>query len=410
MKNFIHKIPKKYKILVTILIPLLIAFAFITKSTANIGNTAKVERQAFTSEVIGEGEINALKFQTINAPDLMRNHSLRIWNVRLLDLVQEGTKVKKGDFIAKLDPSDVEDRLKNTMEQVEEYKNSLENAKLDSTITLTEQRDKITNNIDAVQERKIKLEQSKYESKAAQRQAAIALQKAELALKTSERNYQKEIQRQKNKVERLESSLKDATEKSNQYSLLKKQFIVKSPSAGLVVYARLWGGRKLKINDFISPWNPEIATIPDLTSLVSEAIVKEIDIAKIKIGQKVKLSIDAFPDKEFNGEVIKIANIGQPISGAGMNGFKVMIKIQDSNNKILPGMTTYNKITVLSFPDELTLPREAIFGNDSLQFVYLKKGGSLIQKTIQLEGENETHVRIISGLNEGDIVSLSQPQ
>jgi HlyD family secretion protein len=82
----------------------------------------------------------------------------------------------------------------------------------------------------------------------------------------------------------------------------------------MVVYARV-RGRKIKIGDEVSPWRPEIASIPDLSVLVSETYVEEIDIAKISVGDSVLISVDAVPGNVFPGSILRIANVGQDLAG-----------------------------------------------------------------------------------------------
>ena len=407
---YLQNISPKIKIGISIFI-FIIILVLVLKPAASINKkTATAELQPFTMEVSAIGEVQALKYETINIPELMHRRELRVYYLKITNLVAEGTNVKKGDFIATLDPADVEDRLKKSYEKIDEYTNSLESAILDSTINLSQNRDQIVNYLDNLEESKIKVEQSKFESKAVQRQAQISLEKVKLDLNSRKRNYEKEIQKQKTKIARIQKRLNSETKTKGMLEELKSQLHIKSPSSGMVVYGKSWRGTKIKVNDDVGPWMPIIATIPDLNSLVSEAIVKEIDIAKIKLDQRVKLTIDAFPDDIFDGKIIRIANIGQPIKGAGMNGFKVIVEIDTKNKKILPGMTTSNQIVTAHFNNDLVVPREAVFGNDTNQYVFTKKSGSVQKQIITTGGENETHIRIIDGVENGDQVLLSRPE
>ncbi|WP_430934238.1 efflux RND transporter periplasmic adaptor subunit [Saccharicrinis sp. 156] len=372
--------------------------------------TAQAEIAQFDLEVSAEGEVQALEYENINIPSLINKRELRIWYLKISNMVAEGSKVKKGDFVASLDPTDVDMRMKRSIERIDEYSNSLESAVLDSTIILMQKREELINTKDDLTESQIKVEQSKFESKATQRQAKIMLEKAQLDINNKRRNLEKEAQRQKMKVERLERKLEEEQREKKLYEELRKQLQIKSPSSGMVVYGKDGRGRKTKVGDDVGPWMPIIATIPDLNSLVSEAIVKEIDIAKIKVGQKVSIVIDAFPEEEFEGEVMKIANMGQPIKGAGMNGFKVIIDINTNGKKVLPSMTTNNKILIASFSNDVVVPRMAVFNEGSYQVVFLKQGVSVVKKMVEIGGENETHIRITHGLDPGDEVLLSRPE
>lgn len=407
----LDKISKQNKIIIGICAICLIAFFILKPSSIVISSkTAEVKEGAFTMEVEATGEIQALKYENIAIPSLLKNRKLRIWGLKITDLVAEGTQVKKGDYVATLDPADVEDRLKKSIEKVDEYQLAYDNAALDTTIALVAFRDEIINAADDIIEKEIKVEQSKFESKAIQRQTAIELELAQLNLTRKKRTLNKEQNRHKVKINRANKRLKDALKLQNQYTELVEQLKIKSPSDGMVVYARGWGGHKVKVNSDVGPWSPTIAIIPDLNTLVSESIVKEIDIAKVKVGQKVKIGIDAFPDDEFKGEVMRIANIGQPISGTGMNGFKVLIQINAKGKKILPSMTTTNVITVADYTSELILPREAIFGNDTIKYVFKKTSGLPLKTYIKTGGENESQMRITEGLNKNETVLLTRPK
>ncbi len=408
MKNIINK--KSYLILSISVISIIIIWWIYTGEAIDKKSIVKVERTNFIQEVIAEGEIVAQEYETINIPDIMKNRELEIWYLKITDLVSEGTKVKKGDFIAKLDPADVESRIKTVSDNIEEYTNNLQTAKIDSAIELSEKRDAIINAKDALEESKITVDQSQYESKATQRQALISLKKAKLNLQTAERNYSKEIQKHKSKVTRLEKKVNHENKIKTQLENLRSQLYVTSPSDGMVVYGKSWRGRKIKVGDDVGRWQPVIATIPNLNTLQSEAIVKEIDISKVQLNQDVNLSIDAFPKVNFEGKITKIANIGQSISGTRMNGFTILIKILNSDKKILPGMTTYNKIIVSNIDSALVIPREAVFGNDSIKYVYRKNINNIEKVNVNIGGENETQIRIIDGLTEGSKILLEEPK
>ncbi len=407
IKKYIQKKNLIY-ISIGILILVMMLLLFRGKHTGN-KSVAKVEQTTFIKEVIAEGEIVAREYQAITIPEQLKNTELQIWYLKITDLVSEGTRVHKGDFIAKLDPTDVENRIKTIAENIEEYSNNLETAKIDSAIGLSEKRDAITTAKDDLEESKITVEQSKYESEATQRQAEISLKKAQLALKTAERNYSKEIQKHKEKVSRFEKKLAHETGIKKQLEDLRATLYITSPSDGMVVYGKSWRKRKIKVGDEVGRWQPVIATIPDLNTLESEAIVKEIDIAKIKLNQKVILTIDAFPKETFEGSITKLANIGQSISGTRMNGFTIRISLNNTNGKILPGMTTYNKIIVQETDSALVVPREAVFGDDSTKYVYKKSTLGIEKVNITEGGENETQIQIINGLKKGDKLLLDKP-
>jgi hypothetical protein len=138
--------------------------------------------------------------------------------------------------------------------------------------------------------------------------------------------------------------------------------------------------------------------------------VKEVNIAKIAVGNEVRIAIDAFPDKKFTGEIIKIANIGQEIPGEYQNGFKVEVRLNPFHVDLLPSMTTTNVVITGSWEDALMIPKKAVFGNDSLRYVMKKSGLNSVKQKVELGGENDEFFRITYGLEEGDVVLLEDEE
>jgi hypothetical protein len=178
----------------------------------------------------------------------------------------------------------------------------------------------------------------------------------------------------------------------------------------MIIYAREWGGRKIRKNDVINPWRSAIATMPDLSELVSETYIQEIDVAKIKIGDTVQVTVDAVPNKEYLGLIDEIANIGQELPGFDSKVFKVLIEIVNMDDNLKPAMTANNTIIIEQIPDVITIPRECIYSENGKPYVYLKHSGKIWKKRITTDLENETMVIIKSGLKEHDRILLNKPE
>jgi hypothetical protein len=153
---------------------------------------------------------------------------------------------------------------------------------------------------------------------------------------------------------------------------------------------------------------PVIATLPDLSSMLSTTFVNEIDISKVKTGQKVLLGIDALPEKELEGEVVSVANIGQPMPKSDAKVFEVKIRVFGDVSDLKPAMTTSNQIQTGFFNDTLFIPAEAVFTNDSMQFVYLENS-DVVKQVVDLGDQNENYFLVHKGLSAGDLILLTEP-
>ncbi len=157
----------------------------------------------------------------------------------------------------------------------------------------------------------------------------------------------------------------------------------------------------------INTWDLTVATLPDLSTMISMTYVNEIDISKIKEGQEVRIGVDAFPDKEFTGFVIEVANIGQQLPNTDAKVFEVRIEMNESDSILRPSMTSSNEIITQVLDSVLFVPLEAVHANDSLTFVYTRSG----EKQIVVVGEsNENNIIVEMGVKRGDLLYLSIPE
>jgi len=110
--------------------------------------------------------------------------------------------------------------------------------------------------------------------------------------------------------------------------------------------------------------------------IVYERYINEIDVNRIKVGQKVSLKADALPDKTYTGEVIYIGNIGQQRPGFDAKVFDVKIQIQERDSLLRPSMTTANSILTDSHQDVTYVPLEALHSYEDVNFVFMDKNKS----------------------------------
>ena len=170
------------------------------------------------------------------------------------------------------------------------------------------------------------------------------------------------------------------------------------------------GGRKISIGDDISIFNPVIATLPDMSVLVSETFVEEIDITKIDKGDPVEITIDALPGKIYIGNISKIANIGQELPGFDTKVFRVLIDLEESSSEIKPAMTTDNRILLSNIPEAVKIPRQAIYTDSGKTFVYFNQDGKTWKKEVKTHLENDKEVVISWGLKEKDKIIITEPE
>lgn len=372
--------------------------------------THTVQSGSFELNLSIKGEVQGKNAVVISLPDELKRRDLRIYQIKIKDMVQEGTIVKKGEWIATLDAAELNQQMQSNKQDLSKYMAELNDAKIDSAIQLTKLREELEEFKYDLAYKQLELEQAKYESPAFQRKKNVEFNKTIRQMEKKRRDY--ELNRLKLKVK-----TKRTEEQYNQFyvrdSLLKEGLIacrVKAPKDGMVMYAKLWGGRKLRVGDQISRWMPTIATLPDMSVLVSETYVQEIDIMKIAVGDSVEIYIDALPDKLYSGLISKIANIGQELPGFDTKVFKVLIDMNENGKEIKPSMTTDNRIILTSLDNVVKIPRNCLFSDNGDNYVYLKSEGKIWKKRVVPGPDNSEEVVINSGLNKEDKIYTTAPK
>jgi len=376
------------------------------KDTTNL--FAEVQKGEFEISVISSGELLAENSVDIKAPDIAQGRDIHGADLKIQDLVSEGTVVKKGDYIATLDRTIFDNALKDQRERLATFRINVEMKKLDTAVTLNNLRDVIKNQRHTVEEAAITLRNSKFEPPTTIRQAEIDFDKQQRILEQRERTYLLRRAQAERDLINLNLWLSKVTRMVNDLEDVLAGFVITAPSPGMIIYKKDRRGNKIKAGTSINPFERVVATLPDLTTMLSKIYVSEVEISKVKPGLLVNINVDAFPKKVFTGKVISVANIGEKLPNTDSKVFEVMIKVDGTDPTLRPTMTTGNKVIIKIFKDAVFIPTECLHtGVDGIPFVYTKNR----TKQIVFPGDsNEKNIVIEKGLEPGTLIYLGQPE
>jgi len=387
---------------------LLLAWMLSAGGTASSSNIlVSPQRGEFRVTVTTTGELQAKNSIQVLGPANAR--AANVWQMKIITLVPEGTVVKKDEFVAELDKSEITGKLKESQLSVQKLEAEYEQTKLDSTLTLSQARDELVNLKSVEEEKRIIVDQSAYEAPAMQRQAAIDLERASRNTEQATKNYVTKTQQAIAKMQVVEADLMKERQRLELYQKTVDDFTIKAPADGMVVYAREWNGKKKVVGSTVNAWDPTVATLPDLREMESITYVTEIDIQKIAAGQTVKLKLDADPKKVLTGVVKTVANIGEQRPNSDAKVFEVRIQVNESDTTLRPSMTTSNEILVAKLDSVLRVPLECVHTEGNTTFVYRKDGGGAVKQEVKLGMINENEAVILAGVADDDRLFLSLP-
>jgi multidrug efflux pump subunit AcrA (membrane-fusion protein) len=405
---------RKYLLFPVIFVAIILLVAYFTRSTGKQEQllTCKAQKGPFESLVYSTGQLESVEADYIPVPEIFKDPRLRLSSLVIADMVDEGTYVDSGGYVATIDHSTVDEQQKTAIDELNRLNTELEDSKIDSNLTLSNQRDLIVNAQLEVEEKRIVIDESAFEAPSVKRKAEMDYEKSKRKLDQMNQAYLLKQQQEAGKVNRKMINYKQAQDLVDLFQEAYNALRITAPRAGAIGYFRYsGGGAPVTTTSTISVRSPAIATFPKMNLLVTNTYINEIDISKIKIGQKVTMGVDAFPEKVMYGEVANIANVGQLTPRSDAKVFEVKINVRGNDTDLKPSMTTSNIIQTAYAENAVFIPIEAIFRNDSLAFVYkLANQGRKISKQVVEPGfENESYVVIKQGLNEGDQVCLEEP-
>jgi HlyD family secretion protein len=176
---------------------------------------------------------------------------------------------------------------------------------------------------------------------------------------------------------------------------------VLAPFSGTVTEAHALPGDQVSAGDVAF-------RVDNLSSLLVDVKVSEVDINSISIDQPVTLTFDAILGKEYHGAVVEVSQAGTVEQG--VVNFTVTVELGDADASVKPGMTAAVNIVVEEVEDVLLVPNRAVRLMDGKRIVYVLENGLPVQKQITLGSSSDTQSVVTGGeLQEGDLIILNPP-
>lgn len=217
------------------------------------------------------------------------------------------------------------------------------------------------------------------------------------------------IQSYKNALDKAQESLESAQSKLESTQDSYDNYTITAPISGQVI------AKNFKVGDNITKNTSNttvLATIYDLSSLTFEMSIDELDIRKVKVGQKVAVTADAFEGQSFSGTVTNVSL--ESTYSNGVSTYPVTVTL-DETGDLLPGMNVDGVITLEEANDVLAIPVDSLMRGNR---VYVKDETVTEQqgpvpagfRSVEVETglTNDSYVEIKSGLSEGDVVYVAE--
>ena len=167
---------------------------------------------------------------------------------------------------------------------------------------------------------------------------------------------------------------------------------IRSPLSGVITY------RGARVGDVAVP-RTVLLVVADLNTLVIEITVSELDVPKIKVGDPAAISVDAYPDRSFGGEVRRIFPSSDPVSRL----VKVEVVLTEQSELLFPGLFARAELTTDRTPDATLVSNDAlIVAGTGETYVFAVVDSTVERRVVSLGIRSGLVSEVVDGVTPGD--------
>jgi len=370
---------------------------------AATGDEYAVTPRTLKFSVDAVGILKATSTQDFGAPPEFGNY----WQFQIVNMTAEGKQVKTGDPLISFDAQKVRDDLQRFQNELDQASKELEKTKVQIDLERQELLSRLAaaeNNFEKLRLKQAndpkfdvpnKVEEDRLALEQARREVEALKERIEWHKKSSEATYQI-IQSKKSRAENKVAQINNGM----------KNFQANADRDGVVIYKTKWNGERFQVGENV--WSGQtILEIPNLTTIIAEAYVPEVDLGKIKEDQRAEIAIDAFQGKSYAGTVKKIGTLVRPKAWDIQNKIiDVQIELDQLDVATMrPGMSTKTKIATSEVENCLAVPLKAVRSTAEGSRVKLKTEQGWQERAVKLGESNGTDIIITEGLKAGDKIA-----
>jgi HlyD family secretion protein len=367
----------------------------------------------------------------------------------ILSLIEDGKEVEKGQILATLDSSKLDEDISQQKIAVEKARASFVQAEKDFNVakiaireylegTYKQELQNLESNITIAKENLSSAENTlqytqrmfrKGYATVLQRDAKeFAVQRAKLDLdlaitaktvlteftrakQLEDLNSQRDTAEAKMKSEKASLDLEEARLKRLEGE--REKCVIRAPKAGMVVYANELsrrgppGSRTVQIEEGAAVREQQdIFRLPDLSRMQVKTAVHETKVEHLRPGMRAVIRV---LDRELPGEVMSVASQPEPTSffSANVKEYATIVKIEGEHKELRPGMTAEVEILVTHRKNVLTLPVAALVEQGGRFVCWVQSNGKIQKRPLKLGPTNNKFVEIEDGVSEGELVVLN---
>jgi HlyD family secretion protein len=365
----------------------------------------KVESCAFVKTLRMTGLVESIHFHNVAAPRLVGATGPGSNTLIITRLMPSGTHVEAGQLLVEFDRQnqlkaaiDKRSEHRDLEEQIRKKRGEQEQARAKDQTELA-----VAAN--AVENARLEMKKNAYLGRIDQEKNEQRLEEAEAKQKQlvatfdlKRRAAQADLRILEIQRDRAYNAMKSAEDNSS-------RMVVKSPIAGMVVLRMVWRpGQQVEIQEGeeARPGMP-IMQVVDPASMLVRVKVNQADVHLLKVGQPARISLDAYPELQFEGRVEHVAPVGTAsMLSTRVRNFVATVSIKGSHPKLMPDLSAAVDVELERKDNVIVVPRDAVVRDkDAFTVLVMDADGDTRSRTVTLGAMNDYEVIVASGLEPG---------
>ena len=329
----------------------------------------------------------------------------------VVQLVEDGTYVEEGEIVCVVEYAELQNFYDQLCIDLENTKADLNKTKADIEMEYAILEAQVKNNQAETQIAQLDSLQLEYATASQKRIKELELQKVAIEKAKYEKKLQALAIIQQSEIRKQELLIQQLSNRAQTIKERLDKLTLKAPRKGLVTRSiyRI-SGKKLQIGDPV--WgNMQLIDMPDLSKMKVIIWAPERDYKLINVDDSVYYTFDALPENISWGKILKKSPVGQPHKeGSKVKIFEIEASIDSTLIMPDPGFTASCHIVLKQVKDTIVIPQIAVFEEDSIKVVYVKKNSGYEMRQILQGIASPKNVIVTAGLERKEIISLTKPK
>jgi len=359
-----------------------------------------VKRSDFVRSVRLAGTVEAVNFLAVAAPRLS---GPGLGSLVITQLAPSGSHVNKGDLLVQFDQ---QQQIKNALEQEATYVDLVEQInkkKADQAAVRAADESALHQAENDVNSAAFEVKRNEILSKIDAEKNDLAYEQAKATYAQLKKTFDLKRQAAQAELKSLEIQ-RDRAHEAMEYARKNTgRLEIHAPIDGIVVLNSIWKGGQMgevQQGDEVRAGVP-FMQIVNPGAMQVRARVNQADVSLLRVGETVRIGLDAYPELSFNGRIARIAAVGVT---SGLNdkvrSFNVLFSIEGSDPRLMPDLSASLDVELERIPNVLMAPRGAIYGSGKDHYVLVGSGTAYSRKPVEVNAENDVEAAI-SGIPEG---------